>query len=350
MHLAKTLTILCVFSISVSVFVETTEVEDEPINTWQKFKAVFNKSYGSVEEDAHRKVIFEKTLAFVRMNNGKNGVSLGINSLADLFPDEFFRLSGGVPENINSSFEFIVPLGSATDLPASIDYRGGFGPVEKQNTNTKLCGSCWAFSAAGVVEGVYGWHTGGRQTVNLAKQELVDCSSERYGYKKCRGCGGGNAKEALRYVKEKGIALTAQYPYRMEDGHQCRQQVTPRFIRPGAFQCARLPYGASEDQLKTALKRFGPLSVVIIASDSQFRSYRKGVMTADTVDPKAKTRHVVVLVGYGTTADQKPYWTIRNSWGSGWGEEGYGRLLRDPKSTSAREIDRYPVYITDFKV
>lgn len=45
MHLAKTLTILCVFSISVSVFVETTEVEDEPINTWQKFKVKTLKYY-----------------------------------------------------------------------------------------------------------------------------------------------------------------------------------------------------------------------------------------------------------------------------------------------------------------
>lgn len=165
------------------------------------------------------------------------------------------------------------------------------------------------------MEGVYRWRTG-RQTVNLAKQELVDCAHQRYGYPHCHGCQEGHPREALHYIRTNGIAMTSEYPYRMEDGPQCRRLATPRFIRPGTFQVAGLASGANEDQLKTALKRFGPLSVVIIANDSQFHYYKEGVMTADTVDPTTRGRHVVVLVGYGTTADQKPYWLIRNSWGS----------------------------------
>lgn len=343
MQLTKTFTIICIFAFVVSTFVETTEVADDPINTWEKFKAAFNRSYVSAEEDAKRKAIFEKTLAFVRLNNGKNGVTLGINYLADLSPEEFSRLGGSVPKNINLSSEFIVPLGAATDLPVSIDYRGAFGPAEKQK-----CGNCWTFSAAGVIEGVYGWHT--RRQVSLAKQELMDCANQRYGYPHCHGCKGGNPGEALRYIQQNGIAMTAQYPYLMKDSHQCLRQATPRFIRPGAFRIAGLRSGSDERDLKTVLHRYGPLSVGIIANDYQFRSYKGGVMTADNLNPEYNKRHAVVLVGYGTTDDRKPYWLIRNSWGSMWGENGYGRLLRNPKHTNAREVNRNPVYITDFQV
>jgi C1A family cysteine protease len=37
--------------------------------------------------------------------------------------------------------------------------------------------------------------------------------------------------------------------------------------------------------------------------------------------------HAVEIVGFGIENDIK-YWTVRNSWGADWGEEGYFRILR----------------------
>ena len=69
-----------------------------------------------------------------------------------------------------------------------------------------------------------------------------------------------------------------------------------------------------------------PVSVDIDASSREFQLYESGVFTGPC---GIQSTHVVNIVGYGVTADGTKYWIMKNSWGTGWGEDGYMRILKD---------------------
>ncbi|KAJ1628227.1 hypothetical protein T492DRAFT_557800, partial [Pavlovales sp. CCMP2436] len=53
--------------------------------------------------------------------------------------------------------------------------------------------------------------------------------------------------------------------------------------------------------------------------------------------------HAVYLVGYGTDPDGTPYWKVKNSWGEGWGENGYIRMLRGVNMCGIAQMATYPI-------
>merc|ERR1712139_380611 len=79
----------------------------------------------------------------------------------------------------------------------------------------------------------------------------------------------------------------------------------------------------NENQIAQALVKYGPLSIAVDATP--FNGYTGGVLRNPSCS-KTALDHAINIVGYGSSGVE--YWLVRNSWGIGWGEEGYIRMSR----------------------
>jgi cathepsin L len=205
---------------------------------------------------------------------------------------------------------------SVASLPKTVDWRtkGYVTAVKDQGQ----CGSCWAFSATGSLEGQHFKKTG--KLVSLSEQNLVDCSGD-YGN---MGCGGGLMDQAFAYIKANGgLDTEASYPYTAEDGDCNFSQNAIGATCTGYVDIKQ----GDESDLQNAVATVGPVSVAIDASNYSFQLYSGGIYD----EPECSSTmldHGVLAVGYGTDSG-KDYWLVKNSWAASWGEEGYIKMSRN---------------------
>lgn len=279
----------------------------------------YSKQYKSDIEHNLRRVMWENNLHYVQEHNigadmGLSSYWLGINEHADKTDEEFGEMSNYVmPENITGS-TYLSP--NNVQIPDSVDWRteGYVTPVKNQ----AACGSCWAFSATGSLEGQHFKKT--KTLVSLSEQNLVDCSTTQGNH----GCKGGSMLLAFEYIKmNNGIDTEASYPYEAKD-LTCRFKASDVGATDTGF--TRIPTG-DEDALREAVATVGPISVAIDAGHKDFQLYKKGVYSSQECSNK-KLDHGVLAVGFGENGGQK-YWLVKNSWGETWGDEGYIMMRRD---------------------
>jgi len=283
-----------------------------------EFTQVFSKKYDGVSEMFKRFAIFRDNLDFVEGENAKNlTYTLGVNEFSDLSHEEFVATYVGKLTGMPKPGE--LPLATEVPLPAGltdIDWRsrGAVTPVKQQGQ----CGSCWAFSATGAVEGAT--VAAGRPLPNLSEQQLVDCSGS-YGN---QGCNGGFPSQALSWAQaNRGICSQASYPYR---GVQQRcQSGCPIAATTGGPRSV----AASDAGLIGALNG-RPVSVAVEAAGRAFQSYRSGVFSGPCGQ---NLDHAVLAVGWNAQA-----YVVKNSWGTSWGEQGYIRMSRATNTCGIRSV------------
>ena len=79
--------------------------------------------------------------------------------------------------------------------------------------------------------------------------------------------------------------------------------------------------------------------MAVAAGNDVFRNYTSGIITAAD-DCPTSIDHAIVAVGYGYEGDQG-YYIVRNSWGTGWGEDGYIKIGMQDGSVGICGINQY---------
>ncbi|KAJ8368911.1 hypothetical protein SKAU_G00089390, partial [Synaphobranchus kaupii] len=246
-------------------------LEDLEFHAW---KLKFGKVYSSLEEEAQRKLtwLYNRKLVIVHNMLADEGIKtywLGMTYFADMDNQEYRNtvfhgcLGAFNTTKARRGSTYLRQAGGVADLPREVDWRDkGFVTKVKDQ---KQCGSCWAFSATGSLEGQNFRKT--QKLVSLSEQQLVDCSGSFGNF----GCGGGLMDQAFEYIiANRGIDTEDSYPYEAIDG-QCR-------FKPDSIGATCSGYvditSMNENALQEAVATVGPVSVAIDAGHASFQLYK----------------------------------------------------------------------------
>ncbi|XP_041968994.1 uncharacterized protein LOC121725893 isoform X2 [Aricia agestis] len=287
----------------------------------------FLKTYTPSYIDDHQEMVkrFEIFKANVRkiheFNVHEQGTArYGVTRFADLTYVEFKEKHLGLKPGLKNSNN--IPMRQADipqiTVPDSFDWRHYNAVTEVKNQGS--CGSCWAFSVTGNIEGQ--WKIRSGNLVSLSEQELVDCD------KLDDGCNGGLPDNAYRAIEQLGgLEVETDYPYEGADDKCSFNKTLARVQITGAVNIT-----SNETDMAKWLVKNGPISIGINANAMQF--YVGGISHPWRVlcDP-TNLDHGVLIVGYGAKDyplfhRHMPYWIVKNSWGPSWGEQGYYRVYR----------------------
>ena len=240
----------------------------------------------------------------------------GTTSVSNLSAEDKLIMAGGRISPHDASIPLIsIPEGAGEFLPTfdwrSKDNENWMTPIKDQG----ICGSCWAFSASGVIEAGFNiYNNDPYLNIDISEQHLVsDCCN-------AGNCRGGWPDLALRYARDTGVPDESCFPYIQENTActPCSDWQDRVYQITGYTQADH-----TTDSYKQALIDYGPIASCILVPDDWYY-YKSGIYEPTlALDVSEWATHAISIVGWD---DSDECWFIRNSWGQHWGENGYGRV------------------------
>lgn len=327
----------------------------------QKYKRDYKEGSSTWED---REKIFNTQLAkIVEKARTADNWKPGINHFLDWTDQERKQVLGYKPSKKGPGTDFARSnppgnhshnLDMSKELPESIDWTepstGGLQFTGKSIRDQGSCGSCWAVSTASIMEA----HLEKAQSAKLlqmgkyndfvsmalSSQSLVSCVPNPHKCGGTGGCDGATSPLAFEWIKSHGMPWGTDYQYTSFAGNSgtCDNSKAG-VVTIGSY--VNLPSNDGH-ALMQALAQHGPV-VLSVAANPWF-SYSEGIFEPETQD--WDINHAVAGFGYGKEGEHL-YWLVKNSWGQGWGEDGFIRLKRYPLnsnlvSTAACGMDTTP--------
>ena len=253
-------------------------------------------------------------------------------------PEPFY---GYIPPPVDLSYLSEIP-GSRSEpltvLPSAFDWRdtGKVTGVKDQNP----CGTCWIFGTIAAVES--------RVLVvddveyDFSEQNVACCTDPSWVYLAADRCGaGGWSWLATDTLTKKGTRLESCDPYDTDtiNTDSCDDTCTTIKMITGYRWVADSP--SQTDEVKNAIYNYGPVSLAYYHTTDP--SYWSG-NTYYYPDCTEYANHLVSAVGWDDDIEHPEgggsgAWIIKNSWGTGWGDNGYFYLCYG--SASMEEVASY---------
>eukprot|EP00727_Mastigamoeba_balamuthi_P004203 m51a1_g13780 hypothetical protein (310) ;mRNA; f:301432-302464 len=280
---------------------------------WSAFKTEFGKDYQSPQEEEYRFEVFVENLRVAeKLQAGDSGARYGVTKFSDLTPEEFAR----------THMNLDAPAKLQDDQDVDWVARGLVTSVKDQGG----CGSCWAFSIAGAAEGCYASKYG-RLSPDLSPQQLLDCCHEEGS----NACNGGWPHACLPWAMQNDYATEKGYPYISAEGTCHQPDVSSVGLKAGTCTFYRVP--KTEADVRGALQH---AAVSVCIDGYVLMGYQGGIISGQGCSG-TEMNHGVLLVASIRNSTTTPYYLLKNSWGSNWGERGYFRIAQDVNCIGIRK-------------
>lgn len=211
-------------------------------------------------------------------------------------------------------------------VPKDFDSRTAWPGCVQAIRDQGSCGGCWAFAAAETLSDRFCIASKGKINVTLSPQDLISCDVSKW----TLGCNGGVPEYAWRWIEQNGIREESCLPFGGKAANTtvcsptCVDGSTPithKVVEGTTTILNSAPWAAQQDMVSS-----GPVQVMFLVYED-FLHYKSGIYKY--TNGTLLGRHSVKIVAYGVSDEGVDYWTVANSWGSAWGEEGYFQIVRN---------------------